>query len=242
MDTDRSLYRRPLPADLVDFSSPHGRRLLAEAIALGTAESFFPLVAQLHTQSEPAWCGLGTLVTVLNALEIDPGRAWRGPWRWFGEELLDCCKAMELARAEGLTLSEVACLARCNGAEAEVHHAEPGTLAQFRADLEASCRAPTGHFLVAGYSRGALNQTGGGHYSPLAAWHPGEDRVLILDVARFKYPPHWATVESLWRAMEHPDPATSLPRGWIGLSRAQTMPPAIDAEAEALAARLRVCP
>ncbi|MCK6516732.1 phytochelatin synthase family protein, partial [Myxococcota bacterium] len=61
MNPDTSLYRRPLPAELIDFSSPQGRRLLAEAIALGTAESFFPLVAQLHTQAEPAWCGLGTL-------------------------------------------------------------------------------------------------------------------------------------------------------------------------------------
>jgi glutathione gamma-glutamylcysteinyltransferase len=242
MTPNPSLYRRPLPADLVDFSSPEGRRLLAESIRVGTAEAFFPLVAQLHTQAEPAWCGLGTLVTVLNALEIDPGRAWRGNWRWFGEELLDCCKAMELASVEGLTLSEVACLARCNGADAEVHHAEPGTLAQFRADLEASCRAPKGDFIVAGYSRAALNQTGSGHYSPLAAWHPAEDRVLILDVARFKYPPHWATVEALWQAMESPDPATAQPRGWIRLRRAETMPEAIDAEAEALAARLRVCP
>ena len=50
-------------------------------------------MANLHTQTEPAWCGFGTLVTVLNALEIDPGRVWKGPWRFFGEELLICCKA-----------------------------------------------------------------------------------------------------------------------------------------------------
>lgn len=241
MSADPSLYRRPLPADLIDFSSPEGRRLLAESIQAGTAGAFFPLVAQLHTQAEPAWCGLGTLVTVLNALEIDPGRPWRGPWRWFGEELLDCCKSMELARAEGLTLDEVACLARCNGAEVEVHHAEPGGEAEFRAALEASCRAPRGPFLVAGYGRGALGQTGDGHYSPLAAWHPGEDRALILDVARFKYPPHWARVDALWRAMETLDPTTHTPRGWISLRHAEELPEAIDAEAAALAARLRAC-
>ncbi|MCK6523194.1 phytochelatin synthase family protein [Myxococcota bacterium] len=241
MTPDASLYRRPLPADLIDFSSPEGRRLLAESIRAGTAEAFFPLVAQLHTQAEPAWCGLGTLVTVLNALEIDPGRAWRGPWRWFGEELLDCCKSMELVRAEGLTLDEVACLARCNGADVDVHRANPNDLVSFRAALEASCRAPKGPFLVAGYGRGALGQTGDGHYSPLAAWHPGEDRVLILDVARFKYPPHWAPVEALWRAMGTIDKATSSPRGWLQLRRAEAMPQALDAEAEALAAKLRVC-
>ena len=50
-------------------------------VAAGDAGAFFPLVANLHTQTEPAWCGFGTLVTVLNALEIDPGRVWKGPWR-----------------------------------------------------------------------------------------------------------------------------------------------------------------
>ena len=32
--------------------------------------------------------GLAVLL-FLAGLEIDPGRAWKGPWRWFGEELLD---------------------------------------------------------------------------------------------------------------------------------------------------------
>jgi hypothetical protein len=31
--------------------------------------------------NEPAFCGLGTLTTVLNALAIDPQRAWKGVWR-----------------------------------------------------------------------------------------------------------------------------------------------------------------
>ena len=113
-------HRRPLPPDLIDFSSPQGRKMLGEALAAGSAEAFFPLVAQLHTQAEPAWCGLGTLVTVLNALHVDPGRTWKGPWRWFGEELLGCCKSVDVVAAEGLTLDELACLARCNGASVEV--------------------------------------------------------------------------------------------------------------------------
>lgn len=49
----------------------------------------------LHN-SEPAYCGLGTLAMVLNALAIDPQRIWKGPWRWFSEELLDCCSPLEV--------------------------------------------------------------------------------------------------------------------------------------------------
>src|SRR5262245_38683892 len=142
-----TFHRRPLPPDLVAFGSPEGRKLLFAALAAGTAESFYPLVAHLHTQAEPAWCGLGTLVTVLNALSIDPGRVWKGPWRWFGEELLVCCKALEVAAADGLTLSEVACLAECNGADAtRVHATGDGGEDAFRKVLLTSVRRPNGPF------------------------------------------------------------------------------------------------
>lgn len=232
-----TFHRRPLPPGLVDFCAPEGRVLLAQALAAGTAEAFFPLVAHLHTQAEPAWCGLGTLVTVLNALGVDPGRTWKGPWRWFGEELLICCKSLELAAAEGLTMAEVACLARCNGAAVRTVHAEPTGQAALRAELEASVRAPDGPFLVAAYDRAGLGQTGTGHYSPLAAWHPERDLVLILDVARFKYPPHWAPVGRLWEAMQGVDPASGRSRGWLSVSRAEE-PDFVYEDARALADRL----
>ena len=39
--------------------------------------------------------------------------------------------------------------------------------------------------------------------------------MLLLDVARFKYPPHWVSLELLHRAMTLHDRATSKPRGWV---------------------------
>lgn len=38
--------------------------------------------------------------------------------------------------------------------------------------------------------------------------------VLILDVARFKYPPHWVPLTLLWEAMDSTDEATKLKRGY----------------------------
>lgn len=232
-------FHRPLPAELVDFSSPDGRALLREALAAGTAEAFFPLMSRLHTQGDPAWCGLGTLVTVLNALEIDPGRTWKGPWRWFGEELLTCCKSLDAVRAEGITLHELACLARCNGAATRVRYADVDVERRFLADLELSVRAPAGPFLVSNYARVKMNQTGTGHFSPVAAWHEGRGLALVLDVARFKYPPHWAPVSQLAAAMAEIDPATGEPRGWALLERPETAPEVDPAELAAFTARLR---
>ena len=214
MDT---LYRRPLPADAVAFSSPEGRVVFAEALASGGLDGYFPLAEQFHTQSDPSFCGLGSLVVALNALGIDPGRLWKGPWRWFAEDLLECCVPLSEVQKRGLDIDELSCLARCNGAEVDVTRAEDQNVGAWR---EAIAMASRGHAVViAAYDRGAMAQTGGGHYSPIRGFHAARDLALVLDVARFKDPPHWVPAEQLWRAMRPIDSATGRSRGWIVLRR-----------------------
>jgi glutathione gamma-glutamylcysteinyltransferase len=212
-----TLYRRPLPVDATEFSSPAGRQLFAEALAAGGLDGYFPLAEQFHTQSEPAFCGLGSLVVALNALAIDPGRLWKGPWRWFSEELLDCCVSHEQVRRRGLDLDEVACLARCNGAAVDLFRAETSDLTAWRSSLVAAAGGQG--VVIASYDRAGLDQTGSGHFSPVGGYHAAKDLVLVLDVARFKYPPHWISAERLWQAMHGIDPATGRSRGWIALQR-----------------------
>lgn len=212
-----TLYRRPLPADTIAFSSPEGRQLFAEALAAGGLDGYFPLAEQFHTQSDPAFCGLGSLVVALNALSIDPGRLWKGPWRWFAEEMLDCCVPLAEVQERGLSLDELACLARCNGAEVELQRADAHGLQELREALATSARGDA--VLIASYDRAALGQTGSGHSSPLGGYHQARDLVLVLDVARFKYPPHWVPAERLWAAMQPLDPATGKARGWMVLRR-----------------------
>ena len=131
--------------------------------------------------------------------------------------MLDCCVPIDEVREVGLTLDEVACLARCNGARVRLHRAHPGSADELRAALAAASRAPRGRVVVASYARGVLGQTGEGHFSPIGGVHEGRDLALILDVARFKYPPHWAPIERLHAAMLPFDPATSKSRGFIEL-------------------------
>ena len=189
--------------------------MFAEALASGGLEGYFPLAEQFHTQSEPAFCGLGSLVVALNALGVDPGRLWKGPWRWFAEELLDCCVPLSRVRERGLEIEELACLARCNGASVELRYAEELDVAGFRAALGEAARGAS--VLVASYDRAALGQTGSGHFSPIGGYLAARDLVLVLDVARFKYPPHWLPAELLFRAMLPLDPATGRSRGWLSL-------------------------
>ena len=214
---NQTLYRRPLPTDATEFSSAAGRQLFAEALASGGLDGYFRLAEQFHTQAEPEFCGLGSLVVALNALGIDPGRLWKGPWRWFSEDLLDCCVPLDQVRRRGLDLDEVACLARCNGAAVEMFRAETSDPAAWRSSLIAGARGDS--VVIASYDRAGLDQTGSGHFSPIGGYHATRDLVLVLDVARFKYPPHWIAAERLWQAMHAIDPATGRSRGWITLQR-----------------------
>jgi glutathione gamma-glutamylcysteinyltransferase len=216
-----SFYRRPLPDGLIGFSTAEGRALFREALEAGTLEGFFPLAEQFHTQAEPAYCGLGSLVVALNALGIDPGRLWKGPWRWFGEELLDCCVPLEVVRERGLTLDQLACLAQCNGAAARTRRASSSSVEALREEVLGASGAAGGRVVIASYDRAVLGQTGQGHFSPIGGYHAPRDLALVLDVARFKYPPVWVPLARLHQAMQTTDVVTGAPRGWIELTADQ---------------------
>ncbi|CAE8603518.1 unnamed protein product [Polarella glacialis] len=231
LPTTTTFHRRPLPPPAVAFSSSAGQRLFAEALAAGSMGCFFRLIEQFHTQDEPSFCGLGTLTMVLNAMNVDPGRTWKGPWRWFRETMLDCCEPLERIQLNGITFIPLACLARCNGAFVETHRADEsdGDLEAFRRAVCASCCEVTGcaeeegykplKVLVVSYSRKQFGQTGDGHYSPIGGYHAASDKVLVLDVARFKHPPHWVPLVEMWESMRRLDPETGLSRGFMLLSR-----------------------
>ncbi|XP_054802393.1 glutathione gamma-glutamylcysteinyltransferase 3-like [Prosopis cineraria] len=213
------LYRRVLPSPpAIEFASPEGKKIFAEAFGQGTMEGFFKLISYHQTQSEPAYCGLATLAVVLNALAIDPGRKWKGPWRWFDDSMLDCCEPLVKIKEEGITFGKVACLAQCNGAKVEAFRANETTIDDFRKNV-ISCSTSEDCHVIVSYHRGVFKQTGTGHFSPLGGYHVERDMVLILDVARFKYPPHWVPLTLLWEAMNTVDKATGQHRGYMVISR-----------------------
>jgi glutathione gamma-glutamylcysteinyltransferase len=233
----RSFYRRPLPESCVAFSSPPGRRLFDSALKHHGLKSFFALMEQYSTQSEPAYCGMSTLVVVLNALAVDPRQTWKGPWRWYDERMLNCCVDLEEVKQTGITLRTFACLAHCQGIQAHVHYVDdaPHTLDHFRATVQRACNedqssdsnkkedttAINNAFLVVSYNRKVLGQTGSGHFSPLAAYDAQSDHVLILDLARFKYGAHWVPISLLYEAMQSMDPDTGRSRGYVMLKRVE---------------------
>jgi hypothetical protein len=56
---------------------------------------------------------------------------------------------------------------------------------------------PSGY--VHRFKSACVRSAGDGHFSPVGGYSEAEDMVLILDTARFKYPPHWVPLEMLYK-------------------------------------------
>lgn len=71
-------------------------------------------------------------------------------------------------------------------------------------------------------SRKKLDQTGDGHFCPIGGFNREAEKVLLLDTARFKYPPHWVDMSLLYDSMQSIDKDAQKPRGFIVLSKKLT--------------------
>ncbi|KAJ3411421.1 hypothetical protein HDV05_002203 [Chytridiales sp. JEL 0842] len=156
---------------------------------------------------------------VLNALGVDPLRKWKGCWRWWDEEVLEVCQDRGVILQEGITMPEFECFATCNGLKADIKLAHQTEKELFLNDLR-NCTSSQTSVLVVSYNRGTLQQTGTGHFSPVGGYNEAAGKVLIFDVARFKYPAYWVDVDLLWEALHPIDEATGYPRGYAVLSKA----------------------
>ena len=236
-------HRRPLPGVAVSLNSDEGKLLFRQALLTDGLHGYFSLAGAFHTQAEPFYCGPGTLSmgklsarsttasfvihVVLNSLNIDPGLVWKGNWRFFDEHILRTCdkrkpkdEPLRNIMEKGITFEEFLYLAECNGASVVPFLASNTTLAQFRSAILVACTRRLDDLrLVCSYNRRTLQQSGTGHFSPIAGYHAEKQLVLIMDVARFKYPPHWIPVEMLWESMCTIDPSTEKSRGFYLFSK-----------------------
>lgn len=133
--------------------------------------------------------------------------------------MLDCCRPLEHVQQYGITLPEFTCLARCNGLDAQTYFADNTSFEQFERDIIESSRS-TDQFIAVSYSRASLGQTGSGHFSPIGGYSAmNGGMVLVLDVARFKYPSYWVPIRKLFESLIPVDTVTGSPRGYVVLKR-----------------------
>jgi hypothetical protein len=225
----------PLPSRLISLLTPEGQARLRSC---DRCASYPWLAASFDTQITQAFCGVASSVMVLNAsAAAKPLSPPYEPYRYFTQ----CNIFNDRARArldldriadEGLTLAQAQWLLNAqDGVRATCFHAgapEPGAssgavppcaavadAARFREAATAALGARD-RFVLINFSRGTMSDgRGGGHFSPLAAYHEETDSFLVMDVARYKYPPFWVDADLLWQAMATTDTVSGRHRGYI---------------------------
>ena len=181
---------------------------------------FQALMTSFTTQERQTLCSVATGVSILNALDIDkPVDPAYAPHAYFTqrnyfspavEQIITREKTLKI----GQTLEESALVMATHGAKTKHHHAAESSLDEFR-DIAKANMARIGDFVAINYRRNFIGQPPGAHFSPLAAYDAETDSFLIMDVARYKFPPVWTSAENLFNAMNTLDSDSGKSRGFI---------------------------
>lgn len=211
-----------IPQNLIAFNSNEGEKLFFES---QSREDFFPLSMQFITQNNQAYCGVASIVMVLNGLQIPAPEAQQySPYRvftqenFFNNEATRKVLAPEVVSRMGMTLEQIGQFLGSYNVKVKVYHAADTNLQDFR-KLASENLKQQGNFVLVNYLRKEIGQEKGGHISPLAAYNEKTDRFLIMDVSRYKYPPVWVKTADLWKAMATPDSVSAKTRGFVFVSR-----------------------
>ena len=209
-----------LSGSYVLLTSPEGRRRLDHS---RHHVDLIPLLAVFDTQERQTLCSVAAGVTVLNALPIkrpiDPKYA---PYAFFTQtnyfdDRVNKIITRDKTLVIGQTLDQSAMVLAAHGAVTKVYHAGDTSMDAFRRIAKANLDTPD-DYIVVNYRRNHVGQPPGSHFSPLGAYDDASDSFLVLDVARYKFPPVWITTADLYDAMNTFDAESGKTRGFIVVS------------------------
>lgn len=214
----------PLTSNLIGLNSVEGEELLRESEA---RRDYIPLSIHFVTQDNLAYCGVASMVMVLNALAVPaPATPQYRNFRIFTQENVfhgtqtRQVMIQEKVIRRGMSLAELGKFLETYSVRVSVYYGGDISLEQFR-DLIVQNLTEANNFVLINYLRSVIGQERGGHISPIAAYDRDSDRFLILDVSRYKYPPVWVKAEALWKATKTIDSTSGKTRGLVLVSRTE---------------------
>lgn len=214
---------QPVPVNLTSLGSESGIAYFATA---RTKQPYWQLSRYFTTQKSLTYCGVASIVMVLNALGKEPAVSPRyAPYHTFDQDnvfyskdILSQVVTPAKVLGKGMTLAQVAGILEQYQAKTALYYGSTiGKVAGMRRLLINAMA--DGTYVIVNYDRHMLHQQGGGHISPIAAYHKGTDRWLILDVARYRYPPVWVKSEDLFKSIKGIDADSNKSRGFVLVSR-----------------------
>ncbi len=215
------LEMKHAPARMIPFDTPEGRVLLDEESAIDHAPLAANWVAQLKSH-----CGAASAVVVQNSLI--PGGGFTQD-NLFDERTADIIQ-QETVYQIGFTLEELARTIHArSGLAVDRFHAGNGPdehgYEKWIEALKAN-RLDAGRRIIVNYATGwpARRSNSGGHFSPIADYHEGENLVLIQEInaSRSSF---WCDARELWDSMNQVDGVSDRVRGWLEVRKSDTDSP-----------------
>lgn len=200
-----------LPDTLIELKSVRGQMLLKYSLLKA---DYDVLSTYFEPQIYRSYCGVASGVISINALS----RRKRVGQPSFFDDRPDRLRSAYRTFFGGMTLRDFKDLVSSYGLLSQHYHGGTLSLADFRTRVKNNLM-DTQDILVVNYDRKVVGQQGGGHFSPIAAYHGPSDHVLVLDVAQHRYPPVWVPLESLWRAMNTTDSESGRTRGFVEIGQ-----------------------
>jgi hypothetical protein len=210
-----------LPKQLIALPSPEGNQLFIHSYS---SNYFWPLDLQFVSQENLAYCSIASSVMILNALNIPaPTDPIYAPYKTFTQNnfftpAVEKILPASLVKRRGATLEQISQALATFPVTVSTTHADKITVDQFR-ELAKKVIATNSGYIIVNFLRTALDEQGSGHMSPLAAYDAQSDRFLLLDVARYRYPPVWIKTQDLWNAMHTADADAHAYRGFLIVSK-----------------------
>eukprot|EP00980_Cylindrotheca_fusiformis_P005670 scaffold1184_cov132-Cylindrotheca_fusiformis.AAC.91 len=183
-----------------------------------SAQDFYNYVqGGWEAQINQGYCGIAASAAILNSLgnhislPQDPTYI-PYPWATQFQVIRDGCVKETVYDVDdpntlwvGLSLEMAVRVLNCHlsyqGYVAEAYHVNPATFSKWKmrrliseAVLDKKSR------VMINYDRGGIGQgsMGHGHFSPIGAYNAELDAFLIMDVAKYKYPPVWVPTSNLF--------------------------------------------
>ena len=211
----------PIPVDLFPLTHPVGQQRLLESTY---AQAYWGIANYFETQRNQAYCSVASSVIALNALGVPrPANSQYPDFVFFTQDSffskIDPALADPKAvSVEGMTLQQLTKVLAGFPVKVDSRYGSEMSIDEFRTAMKDNLRY-SDRVVLLNFDRKSLNEVGGGHWSPLAAYHPASDSVLVMDVARYKYPPLWVSVKELFAGTQGLDSVSGKSRGVVVISK-----------------------
>ena len=227
---------------IISWNSPEGMSRLSES---QHKVDFFTLANHFEAQQNTIFCGPASAAIVLNSMYLHSSANLPQDHREFPKNLLrqrsrspfykrfsqtnifaKSPKSMQTVLGSpnskgqkdyGFQIRQLQKLLQAHGTQVKLRIVDKKLDLRSAREEMITNLARKNDYVVVNYARKGLNQKGGGHISPIGAYHRPSNSFLVMDVTPNKAPWVWVPASTLMNAMNTHD--TNENRGFVLISR-----------------------